>query len=68
LVPPVVQEVGDVGLCQAGLASQERDAEDATVNPVDQFFAKTLVHLDEFHLRIVRYQLWIEKVLVFRKK
>jgi hypothetical protein len=54
-----------VGLCEAGLASEERDGQRAMVNPAKDFPTERFVHVDKFHLRIVRYQLWIGKVSNF---
>lgn len=63
--PLSVEEVGEVGLSEAGLPGEERHAKGTAPDSAQQFVAKVIVHLDEFHLRIVFYELWIKKVLFF---
>ena len=47
---PVVKEVGQMGLPEARLARQERDAERTPPYSAEQFRAKTLMHLGKIHL------------------
>jgi hypothetical protein len=63
-----VKEVGDVGLGEMSLARQQGDGECAAPNFAQQLLAQVVVHLDEFHLRIVRYERWIKKVHSFFEK
>jgi hypothetical protein len=62
------QEVGDVGLAQPGLPSQERDAESPPLDPSEQFQAKSFVHLGKVHLWKIRHQQWGGRAYNFPRK
>jgi len=60
-----VQEVGEVGLAEAGLPREERNAEGAALDSADEFEAEALVDLGNGHLWKVHHQQWRQKVAIF---
>ena len=62
---PAVQEIGEMRLAKAGLASQQGDAERSPLYPAQQLQAETFVHLGKIHLWKIRHQQWEGRLFVF---
>jgi len=60
-----VQEVGEVGLAQAGLTGEQGHTERSPLYPAQQFQAEAFVHLGKVHLWKNRHQQCIWMALVF---
>ena len=52
-------------LAEAGLSSEQRNAERAALNSAQQLDAKALVHLGEIHVWKIRHRAWRQIVFLF---
>ena len=55
-VAAAAQEVGQMRLSEAGLASEKRDAQGAAIYPAKQFLAEPFVHLGKVHVWKFRHR------------
>ena len=65
---PAVQKIGEMGLAQTGLTSQQRDADRPPRYPAEQFQAEAFMHLGKIHLWKIRHQQWGRMVSDFLEK
>lgn len=53
-----IEEVGQVGLVESGLAGEQRHTQGAPLNSADQFHAEPFVHLGHIHVWKVNREQW----------